>query len=55
MFQSIKDLIKGQSWPNGQRVGLLTQRSWVRVLGPAGIVGGGSEYPALSPPLIRLR
>ncbi len=35
--------IKGQSWPNGSRVVLVTRRSWVRVPGPAGIVGGGSE------------
>ncbi len=32
------------------RVVLLTQRSRVRVSGPAGIVGGGSECPALSYP-----
>ncbi len=31
----------GKSWPNGQRVGLVTQRSRVQVSGPAGIVGGG--------------
>ncbi len=38
----------GKSWPNGWRVGLVIQRSWVRVSGPAGIVGGGSECTALS-------
>ncbi len=44
----------GQSWPNG--FGLVTQMLQVRVSGPAGIVGGGSECPALSPPSIpRLR
>ncbi len=36
-------LLRGQSWPNGLRVGLVTQRLRVRVSGPAGIVGGGSE------------
>ncbi len=30
------------------RVGPVTQMLWVRVSGPAGIVGGGSECPALS-------
>ncbi len=38
----------GQSWPNGLRVVLVTQRSRARVSVPAGIVGGGSEWPALS-------
>ncbi len=38
------------------RVGLVTQRFQVRVSGPAGIVGGWSECPELSPPSIpRLR
>ncbi len=33
---------RGQSWPNGKRVGLVSGRLWVRISGPAGIVGGGS-------------
>ncbi len=38
------------------RVGLVTRRLWVRVSGPAGIVGGGSKCPVVSPPSIpRLR
>ncbi len=39
-----------QSWPNGWRVRLVTWRLRVRVSGPAGIVGGGSECTALSLP-----
>ncbi len=38
----------GQLWPNGLRDGLVTRRLRVQVSGPAGIVGGGSELPALS-------
>ncbi len=44
--------IRGQSWSNSKRVGLVTQRLRLRVSGPAGIVGGGSECPVLSPPSI---
>ncbi len=40
----------GKSWPNGSRVGLLIERFVSSSLGPAGIVGGGSECTALSPP-----
>ncbi len=46
----------GKSWPNGLRVGLVIQRLWVRISGPAGIVGGGVNNQRSSPPSIpRLR
>ncbi len=39
--------IGGQSWPNGRRDRLVTQRSQVRVSCPAGIVVGGVKTSAL--------
>ncbi len=50
---SIIYFLKGSVFLGGSRdlmvrVGLVTQRSWVRVSVLAGIVGGGSEWPVLS-------
>ncbi len=47
--------VKGKSWPNG-RQSQHNRKVASSSLGPAGIVGGGSDCTALSPPLIpRLR
>ncbi len=49
-FKAFLSLLGIESWPN--RVGLVPQRWRVRVSGLAGIAGGGSEFPVLSPPSI---
>ncbi len=51
-FWRVTKILKRKWWPNGYRVGLVIQKLWVRVSGPAGIVGGGSECTVLSPPSI---